>query len=392
MMVLSNAIGHDWMRFMVRRATAARSDQKAIAQTRRKIIRQTDMPSVSLEQALRVPQAMADNYAKHPTRPIEIASALDMSPKSSRFPTLCSASAGYGLTEGGSRSDIITITSLGTRIVSPLADGDDRAAMREAVLTPTVERRFLEQYDGNPLPVEQIAKNVIEGFGIPSESADRVYEVITHNAELVGFIATIKGKAWVNLGESEQPTLSGPDELDRAETNHLIDPAAVDIAAVADIDVTQPTPLVATPNQPNRRVFISHGKAQGVVKQLKDILEFGEFEPVVAIEEETSSEPVPKKVMDSMRRCAAGIIHVSAEERLLDPQGNERRILNQNVLIEIGAAMALYGDRFILLVEDGATLPSNLQGLYQVRYTGTELDYDSTMKVLKAARAFKASD
>jgi hypothetical protein len=34
-------------------------------------------------------------------------------------------------------------------------------------------------------------------------------------------------------------------------------------------------------------------------------------------------------------------------------------VLNPNVLIEIGAAMALYGRRFILLVKAGTRLPSN---------------------------------
>jgi Predicted nucleotide-binding protein containing TIR-like domain len=38
---------------------------------------------------------------------------------------------------------------------------------------------------------------------------------------------------------------------------------------------------------------------------------------------------------------------------------------NSNVLIEIGAAMALYDRNFILLVEEGTKLPSNLQGLYE---------------------------
>jgi len=52
-------------------------------------------------------------------------------------------------------------------------------------------------------------------------------------------------------------------------------------------------------------------------------------------------------------------------------------VLNPNVLIEIGAALALYGKRFILLVEEGTDLPSNLQGLYQARYSGGKLDYDA---------------
>ncbi|MEA2337251.1 MAG: hypothetical protein QOE82_1258 [Thermoanaerobaculia bacterium] len=51
--------------------------------------------------------------------------------------------------------------------------------------------------------------------------------------------------------------------------------------------------------------------------------------------------------------------------------------------------MALYDRKFILLVEKGATLPSNLQGLYEVRYEGEKLDYDSTMKLLKALNDFR---
>jgi predicted nucleotide-binding protein len=46
--------------------------------------------------------------------------------------------------------------------------------------------------------------------------------------------------------------------------------------------------------------------------------------------------------------------------------------------------MALYGRRFILLVQQGVQLPSNLQGLYEVRYTGDKLDADVTLKLLDA--------
>ncbi|HEX9771500.1 MAG TPA: TIR domain-containing protein, partial [Kiloniellales bacterium] len=59
---------------------------------------------------------------------------------------------------------------------------------------------------------------------------------------------------------------------------------------------------------------------------------------------------------------------------------------NPNVLIEIGAAMAFYGRRFILLVREGVKLPSNLQGLYEVRYAGDTLDAASTIKLLEAIK------
>jgi predicted nucleotide-binding protein len=77
------------------------------------------------------------------------------------------------------------------------------------------------------------------------------------------------------------------------------------------------------------------------------------------------------------------------ERKVTDEAGTEHQMLNENVLIEIGAALALYDRRYILLVEQGATLPSNLQGLYQVRYEGTKLDGDATLKLLKAFKNFK---
>ena len=90
-----------------------------------------------------------------------------------------------------------------------------------------------------------------------------------------------------------------------------------------------------------------------------------------------------------MRTCDAAVIHVNAERVLLDQEGNEVRQINENVLIEIGAAMALYGDSFVLLVEEGLKLPSNLQGLYECRYQGSELNMEATMKLLKAFNEFE---
>ena len=83
---------------------------------------------------------------------------------------------------------------------------------------------------------------------------------------------------------------------------------------------------LSRPQVRNRKVFISHGKSRRVVDQLKELLIFGDFEPVISVEQETVSKPVPQKVLDDMRACGAGIIHVKPEERLLDQEGNERRI------------------------------------------------------------------
>ncbi|MGH6675975.1 MAG: TIR domain-containing protein, partial [Xanthobacteraceae bacterium] len=58
------------------------------------------------------------------------------------------------------------------------------------------------------------------------------------------------------------------------------------------------------------RVFISHGKQKAIVAQIKELLTFGGFDPVVSVEREATAISVPEKVFDDMRSCSAGVIHV----------------------------------------------------------------------------------
>lgn len=137
------------------------------------------------------------------------------------------------------------------------------------------------------------------------------------------------------------------------------------------------------------RIFITHGKNRTLLNSIKEILGYGELEPVVSVEEPTVAIPIPNKVIEEMRSCGGAIIHVDDDRTVVDSEGKSIVILNANVLIEIGAAMALYGRRFILLVKSGVTLPSNLQGLNETRYTGDSLDGETTIRLLKAINKLK---
>src|SRR4051812_42866891 len=79
----------------------------------RKYTSQSDVPSRSLEQAIRLPQALADNYALKPTRPANVATALGLTENSSNFRALCGAAIAYGLTDGGCNAERIAITPTG---------------------------------------------------------------------------------------------------------------------------------------------------------------------------------------------------------------------------------------------------------------------------------------
>lgn len=138
-----------------------------------------------------------------------------------------------------------------------------------------------------------------------------------------------------------------------------------------------------------KRVYITHGKNVRFIEPIKKLLQFGELDAIVSAEKQSVSQPVTDKVMNDMRSCGAAIIHVDDEKKMMDKDAKEVIVINPNVLIEIGAAMALYGRRFILLIKNGISLPSNLTGLYEVRYDGDSLDGDVTIKLLEAINDMK---
>jgi predicted nucleotide-binding protein len=135
------------------------------------------------------------------------------------------------------------------------------------------------------------------------------------------------------------------------------------------------------------RVFISHSKNRTVLDQIKTLLEFGQFQFVIAEDVETTSIPIPEKVFGLMRQCNSAIINVSADEKEKNEDGTYR--VNPNVLIEIGAAFLTYNKKIILLTDKRVILPSNLQGLYKCEYEGDELSFNSAMKLQKALAGFR---
>jgi len=367
----------------------ARSDKPTPAvapAAQRKYISQADVPTSPIERALRIPQAIADNYGYKATSPLQVAVALDVQPSSSNFRMLTGAAIAYGLTSGGYNADTISITPLAMRIVRPTTEGDDTAAKREAFLKPRVIREFLQKYDRAPIPRDDIARNVLMEFGVPTDRTTEVLSLIVEGARELGFLQQIKDRTYVDLSSAKTSVDSRAVEIVSSTTDE-------DSGVVAQ-EMTPPITAPALATRPTedarlRRVFISHGRNRALIEPIKKLLLFGEFVPVAEIENQTVSQPVPTKIMAGMRSCGAAIIHVEDERRISDDKGEVHVVLNENVLIEIGAAMALYGERFILVVKDGVKLPSNLQGLLQLRYKGDTLDVNETVSLMEAMKDMK---
>lgn len=360
----------------------------------RSYMSQEDIPAYELDEALLVAKALIQEYGGHPSTPLDVAAAMDLTPTSGKFRMLCGASIAYGLTTGGYNATQISVTDLARQIIEPQEEDADLAGKRESIMRPRILREFLSKYSGSPLPREDIGLNVLKSLNVPVDRTKQVWDMILKSAESVGFLQTIKDRQYVNLGgvrppiSSDKPTTGNADDNPpENQIKELVKTVQEPEAAAVAHESRRP----ASHNETRmRRVFITHGKNTSFIEPIKELLGFGELIPVVSIHKESVAQPVPDKVMNDMRGCGAAIIHVDGEMKLLDAEAKEHTVINSNVLIEIGAAIALYGRRFILLVRDGVKLPTNLQGLYEVRYQGEALDGAVTIRLLKAINEMKA--
>lgn len=201
-------------------------------------------------------------------------------------------------------------------------------------------------------------------------------------------------KSYIEAGPSTPPLVkpgdtpdlaeggAGPDskEPSEARSSDVLDSASK--TAIGPVGESRPKLAPVT-------VFISHGSNTEIAEQVQTLVELADIRTEIAVKEETTAIPVPEKVLAAMRRCQAGIIIVSVDESRKDAKGNYT--LNENVLIEIGAAFVLYDRKVILLWDKRLKVPSNLQGLYRCEYEGDELAMSAGMKLMKAVKEFKAT-
>jgi predicted nucleotide-binding protein len=158
------------------------------------------------------------------------------------------------------------------------------------------------------------------------------------------------------------------------------DRAAMSGADASDIVVRHP------PARRSQRIFITRTNGGKVSEHVKELVASGQFEPVVARHRGPAGGPLLYDLIEQMRGCDTAVIHVTAGPGPGDAERPPR--ISDDVLIEIGAAMALYGREFVLLVEDAVQLPPCLRGLRECRYTGNELNMPPMMRLLRAFGSF----
>lgn len=141
-------------------------------------------PNYSLEEALKIPQSISKNNAGNPWGSDQIATAVNMSQKSSVFYYFTTASRDYGMTTGTSRGKTIELTALGRKLVYPGNAEEESGALQQAFFNVDIFKKVYEYYKGGALPEERFVCNTLqETFGLDSTHHEEFLQIYSANIE-----------------------------------------------------------------------------------------------------------------------------------------------------------------------------------------------------------------
>jgi len=142
-----------------------------------------NFPKHTLEETLRVAQAIEDKYAGHPTEAPQIAKAIGFNKaRDWRFLDLLRASNQYGLTEGTGARTFISLDPIGENVVSPSNPTERVAALRKAFQNVDLFKKVDEHYQGKKIPEDEYFENtLVRTFNIPRDRVSRFIEIFVAN-------------------------------------------------------------------------------------------------------------------------------------------------------------------------------------------------------------------
>ena len=158
------------------------------------------------------------------------------------------------------------------------------------------------------------------------------------NWDLRGVVDRENQKAFENDLERAQGILeSGIDQLQRVGLEQVRQETGYFVAAGA------------------RKVFITHGHAEDVLRRVEDFIRALGLEPVVVKRGASLGDSVDDLVERRIEECQAQIVLATADDQVdgaLQPR--------PNVIHEIGLGQRIFKDRIIYLKEDRCEFPSNV--------------------------------
>ncbi len=176
-----------------------------------------NFPHHTLEEALALPQKIADEMGGKPFKRLLLSDALGIKPSSTNFRDLLSSSYKYGLTDGTEKASEIGLTQLGEASTQMKDVSQRRDALRKAAFKPEVFKKFYDQYTDRKIP-SMIEKILISEYSVPAEHAPECARILIENGKFTGIIRDIGGSPHILVDtDLRTPETDEPEDQSAAE-------------------------------------------------------------------------------------------------------------------------------------------------------------------------------
>lgn len=183
-------------------------------------------PKNTLEEAIRLAQAIEEKHAGKPIKGEELCTILGYKLNDWRYFDLINSANKYQLVSGSGLKATISLTDKGNDIVAPSSPTQRQKALLAAFNAVDQFRQVAEFYAGKRIPEDEyFANTLVREFKVPRERVEKFIEVFTANAQFLKAFAAVDGETVLSTIATEKlPTA----EIRRTTTtSDAVEPAGV---------------------------------------------------------------------------------------------------------------------------------------------------------------------
>jgi hypothetical protein len=302
-------------------------------------------PRHSLEEAIKVPQAIEEKHAGNPMDAEELPPLVGFRKVSDwRYQQLVRSANQYDLVDGSGTTGKVSITEIGSDIVAPSSPIERQQALIEAVKKVELFEKVLIFYKGKQIPEDEFfANTLVREFKVPRERVDTFIRVFIENGEfLKAFEADERGKKDIvslTLSDSQASKRESVIDQGRIPTRKHLDTCFLLM------------PFGGWFDKYYNAIYSPAVSDAG-------------FEPVRA-DDLFSSGMVVKQVWDQIKKAKVLLAELTDK--------------NPNVFYELGLAHAI-GRPVVIVTANMDDVPFDLRHLRVIKYDNREPDWSEKLK------------
>jgi hypothetical protein len=168
-----------------KRKARATSPNRASPETASSSTKQWKFPKNTLEDAIRIPKAIEENYAGNPMRAADLCKVVGFKRVNDwRFLDLLRSANQYGLVSGSGQTALVKMEKLGQDIVAPASPRQRQDALLAAFNNVPDFKAVAEFYGNKKIPEDEFFPNTLtREFHIPRDRVDTFAQVFLANLE-----------------------------------------------------------------------------------------------------------------------------------------------------------------------------------------------------------------